>query len=257
MGLLWASVAAVALSAAGCKTQPSSSRPAGSASASISQPSSAAPSQTPPPGPSASANDSVAQAWVPWLEGLATRDGTRFGFATCFPDTKHCVQFPMSWKTDGRTEAMGEGKIAWGYPANRHSCLAVDRGGSQWEELIRRDESEQKGFSTPISLKVGTDEIPSKLRVKRLDMATVRPYPFNILMWFGCFGVDPVAAASPKGMPTGMANLLVLKLELKQGLTFNAYAFLSDSATEDEKKDLLATIRGIRAWPGKIATHPK
>jgi hypothetical protein len=158
---------------------------------------------------------------------------------------------------DARPEAMNEGKIVWGYPSNRHVCVAIDHGASPWEELIRRDEAEYKGFSAPVAIKMGTDEIPGTLRVKRLDMASARPYPYNILMWFGCFGADPEQASRPTGMPAGQATLLVMKLQVKQGLTFNVYGFVSDAATDDEKRGLFGTLRGIRTQPGKLATHPR
>ena len=195
--------------------------------------------------------------WLPKLEGPATSDGVKFGLASCFTETKHCIQFPLGWKTDGRAPAMGDGKIAWAFAPNRHACIAVDRGGSDWQELIRRDEAEQKGFSSPVPVKLGVDAIPSTLRATRFDMANARAYPFNILMWFGCFGVEAATSASAADMPAGPATLLVLKIEVKPGLTFNAYAFVSDSATDDEKRDLLATLRGIRSAPGKLATHAK
>ena len=240
---------------AGCKSNASS--PPGSSSTTASSP-------TPPSAaPSAIENalpvtkEGNPDTWVPMLQGLATRDGTKFGMATCFTDPKNCIQFPLGWRLDARAQSMADGRIAWAYPSNRHVCMAVDRGGTDWAELIRRDEAEQKGFSATVELKVGPDEIPAKLKIKRIDMATTRPYPFNILMWFGCFGIDPVAAANPTGMPPGMATMLVLKLDIKAGLTFNAYGFVSDAATEDEKRDLMATLRGIRAMPGKLATHPK
>lgn len=247
---------AVGLCVVGCKSNATSQPGATSATASTPPPASAA------PGPSASAvadrsKEAQPETYVPMLQGLATRDGTKFGMASCFTDPKNCIVFPLGWRTDGRPTAMGDGKIAWAYPSNRHVCMAVDRGGSDWAELIRRDEAEQKTLSAPVSFKAGPDEIPATLRVKRLDMATARPYPFDILMWFGCYGVDPVAAANPTGMPPGKGTMLVLKLEIKAGLTFNAYAFLSDAATEEEKRDLFATLRGIRAMPGKLATHPK
>lgn len=197
---------------------------------------------------------------APWgarLQGLATSDGAKFGVAGCFTETKHCIQFPLGWKTDGRAQAMGDGRIAWAHAPNRHVCLAVDRGGSDWAELIRRDEAEQKGFSEPEPVKVGVDEIPGTIRAARFDMAHARPYPFHVLMWFACYGVDPEAAGNPAGMPPGPATLLVLRLDIKQGLTFNTYAFVSDAATDDEKRDLLATLRGIRTMPGKLGTHPK
>jgi hypothetical protein len=233
-------------------SQPDAAPLGGSAVVSAAAP----PSQSAPASP-ADGSDVDAQSWIPWLSGSATRDNVRFGLATCFTETKHCVQFPLGWRNDGRPKAMGDGKIAWGYPSNRHVCMSVDRGGSDWAELIRRDEAEQKGFSAPLKFKMGPDELPATLRVKRLDMATTRPYPFNILMWFGCFGVDPVAAGNPTGMPSGSATLFVIKLDIKSGLTFNAYGFLSDEATEDEKRDLFGTLRGIRSLPGKLATHPK
>lgn len=211
--------------------------------------------QIPAAAPSFSASPPA--VWIPKLEGPATGDGVKFGLASCFTETRHCIQFPLGWRTDGRAQAMGDGKIAWAFAPNRHVCLAVDRGGSVWAELIRRDEAEQKGLSEPVPVKVGIDEIPATLRAARFDMANARPYPFHILMWFGCYGADPEAAGNPVGMPVGPATLLVLKLDIKQGLTFNTYAFVSDSATDEEKRDVLATIRGIRTMPGKLATHSK
>ncbi len=250
----WAGVLACAW--AGCKSTPATggdASAAGSASGAVSV------VAAKPTAPSAVARfaPSPPESWVPKLEGAATGDGVKFGLASCFTETKHCVQVPLGWRTNGQAQAMGGGRIAWAHPANRHVCVAVDRGGSDWAELIRRDEAEQKGYSSPVAVKLGIDEIPATLRSTRFDMADARPYPFHILMWFGCFGVDPEAAANPTGMPAGPATLLWMKVEVKEGLTFNTYAFVSDAASEEEKRDLLATLRGIRALPGRLATHPK
>jgi hypothetical protein len=212
------------------------------------------------PAPPAASAPAPAVDPAPWLQGLqgpAMAEGTRFGLASCFSETKHCIQFPMGWKTDGRAQAMGDGRIAWAHRPNRHACVAIDRGGSDWAELISRDEAGQKGFSEPAAVLLGTDGIASSLRVARLEMGQTRPYPYNILLWFACFGVEAGTTATVAEMPAGPASLLVLKAELKPGLTFNVYGFLSDAASDEEKRDLLATIRGIRSAPGRLATHPK
>jgi hypothetical protein len=194
--------------------------------------------------------------WADKLQGPATGDGVKFGIASCFTETKHCVQVPLGWRTDGRAEAMGDGKIMWAQSSNRHVCMAIDRGGSMWAELIRRDEAERKGLSAPVNVKLGPDALDSTLQATHFEMAAARPYPFNIMMWFACFGPEQGAAATVAQMPPEPGTLLVMKIAVKAGLTFNTWAFVSDGATPEEKRDLLATLRGIRKLPGKLATHP-
>lgn len=239
--------------ALGCKAQPAAVTDAAPAASSAS---STAPARSAPPAAAGPFSAADAAPWAEKLQGPATGDGVKFGIASCFKETKHCLQVPLGWKTDGRPEATGDGRIMWGQTSNRHVCVAVDRGGSMWAELIRRDEAERKGLSEAVSVKLGADALETTVQATHFEMADARPYPFNIMMWFACFGPEGGPVATAAQMPAGPGTLLVLKVAVKAGLTFNTWAFVSDSATPEEKRDLLATLRGIRKHPGKLATHP-
>lgn len=228
----------------GCKRGDSASTPAPSASAPMGAVEAGAASPPQAGEPSGIAGE---------FAGAATRDGVAFALASCFEGKKHCVQFPKGWKSDGSYEGMGYGSIAWGHNARRSACVAAELSGqSSWAAYVKKDAA-HPGFAPEQSVVVGADGVVATYRARAFRPAAEKKYPTNLLFWFGCFGAGETGDAKKVA---GDGTIHALTYTLSGGASLVLWGFLADDATADEKKELFATLRGIRKAPGKLAAQP-